>query len=306
MICLCRAAYQLTLGGHPAAPGRVRQIEELAGRCGDPGPGHLAAAQFHSMRYLHLDYSEDDTHGALVEAQAAARHFEMAGDRRQASREWTTVAEYLATLGALSEAEERARCSLELADRLGLDQPRAYAAFTLGYCLAWQGQPRLAEAQQLLGAAAERYRAMGNVRLEGLALSHLAHALAAGGQLVEAAVRARRAVALLDGRYHENVARGALARVLLAQQRTSEALAEANQAVAQLEAGGAGECGAAVRLVQAEALAACHQHQAARTAISRSRELLEAQSRRIGDPSYRISFLALPDHVRTLELASRW
>src|SRR6185503_8833178 len=100
-----------------------------------------------------------------------------------------------------------------------------------------------------------------------------------------------------------------LAAVRLAQGRTAEALAAAEDALTRYESMGACSMfrGAYVRLVHAECLYTAGDHAAARAAIAKARERIAANAAKIGDAVYRRSFLEnVPENVRTLELARRW
>jgi eukaryotic-like serine/threonine-protein kinase len=100
-----------------------------------------------------------------------------------------------------------------------------------------------------------------------------------------------------------------LAAIRIAQGRTADALAAADDAAARCQAmGGAGFFrGAFVRLVRAEALHATGAQDAARRAIADARAHLLAIADRISDPAYRRSFLEnVPENARTLALARAW
>ncbi len=102
---------------------------------------------------------------------------------------------------------------------------------------------------------------------------------------------------------------GTLSALRLAQGRSDEAVAAAEDAVAQCTAmGGCGMFrGAFVRLARAEALHASGAHAAAHEAISGARDRLHAMASRIDDPDHRQSFLyRVPEHARTLALARSW
>ncbi|HWO17248.1 MAG TPA: hypothetical protein VNO30_00670, partial [Kofleriaceae bacterium] len=107
-------------------------------------------------------------------------------------------------------------------------------------------------------------------------------------------------------------ARATLAAIYLAQGRTADALAAAEDAAARYQAMGGANMfrGAFVRLIRAEALHATDtagDHAAARRAIADARAHLFAIADRIPDPAYRRSFLEnLPENARTLALARAW
>jgi eukaryotic-like serine/threonine-protein kinase len=100
-----------------------------------------------------------------------------------------------------------------------------------------------------------------------------------------------------------------LAALRLAQGRTDEALAAAEDAVARCAA--MGGCGmfrsAFVRVVHAEALHATGAQDAARDAIHAARTKLLGIAARIGDPRYKQSFLGnVPENSKTLVLSHMW
>jgi eukaryotic-like serine/threonine-protein kinase len=102
---------------------------------------------------------------------------------------------------------------------------------------------------------------------------------------------------------------GTLARLRLAQGRSAEALAAAEDAMARCAA--MGGCGmfrsAFVRLAHAEALEATGDREAACRVIAEARARLREITDRIPDPAYRRSFLEdVPENARTIELAHAW
>jgi hypothetical protein len=100
-----------------------------------------------------------------------------------------------------------------------------------------------------------------------------------------------------------------LSALRLAQGRAEDAVAAAEDAVAQCVAmGGCGMFrGVFVRLVHAEALHATCVYDAARRAIASARVRVLAIADKIADPGYRQSFLhGVPENARTLALAQAW
>jgi hypothetical protein len=104
------------------------------------------------------------------------------------------------------------------------------------------------------------------------------------------------------------VATATLAAIQLAQRHATDALATAEEAMAQYEAHEAfGFKGAFARLVHAEALHAADHHERSRAAIAVARDRLLANAEKIGDPIYRRSFLEnVPENARTFALARAW
>lgn len=96
-----------------------------------------------------------------------------------------------------------------------------------------------------------------------------------------------------------------LARALVAQGRTTEALPHAREAFAQLEEMGGVEDGeATIRLALPECLIATHDRETAHDAVASTAGWLRARAEKIDEPAYRESFLArIPEHRRILELA---
>jgi hypothetical protein len=172
---------------------------------------------------------------------------------------------------------------------------------------------RRAEARLAAERALALAREQGDRRFEGAAL--LALAMSAGGDgsvepagappalayAIEAVAALRPVPPALP------LALGVLARALLAAGRPQEALGEARAAHELLESLGRVEDGeACVRLVYAEALAACGQTAEAEVALGRAAARLRARAAAISSPAWRSSFLVrLPDHARTLALAER-
>jgi ATP/maltotriose-dependent transcriptional regulator MalT len=99
-----------------------------------------------------------------------------------------------------------------------------------------------------------------------------------------------------------------LAGALLAQGRAAEALAAAEDALAQYEAVGAhGFRDAVARLVHVEALEAAGHHDRAAAALAAARDRLHVRAAKIGDAEMRRRFLeAVPENARTLALADQW
>jgi eukaryotic-like serine/threonine-protein kinase len=102
---------------------------------------------------------------------------------------------------------------------------------------------------------------------------------------------------------------GTLSALRLAQGRAAEALAAADDGLAQCATmGGCGMFrGAFLRMIRAEALHATGAHDAARRAIADARSHLLDVASRITDPAFRAIFLDLvPENARTLALARTW
>jgi hypothetical protein len=145
---------------------------------------------------------------------------------------------------------------------------------------------------------------------EGRGRYAVAGALMGLGDLEAAEREARAAIELLAGSPREQpAALVTLARIELARGRAAEALATAEDAMIRFQA--IGGCGffrnASARLVLAEALFAAGKVERARAAIVDAEARLLAQAAKIGDLSYRSSFLEdVPENARTFELKRQW
>lgn len=140
----------------------------------------------------------------------------------------------------------------------------------------------------------------------------LAEVLRRAGELEAAEAEIQTALALLASASPVDLpgALATLAALRLAQGRTDEALAAAEQGMTRYEA--TGTCGyffrtAFLRLTHAQCLQAAGQHDAARAAIARAREWLLSVAGKIHDPQYKTSFSEnVPENRRILELARQW
>jgi tetratricopeptide (TPR) repeat protein len=178
------------------------------------------------------------------------------------------------------------------------------------FALAWLYADRgeLAQARDLAVQLAESGRAHKNRQEESRGHWALAEVLRRDGDL-EGADRELEVALRLAVPVEQPGVRATLSAVRLAQGRAGDALAAAEDAMARVAAmGGCGLFrGAFVRLAHAEALHATGAHDAARDAIGRARAYLLEVAARVGDPSYRASFLEqVPENARTLALASAW
>jgi eukaryotic-like serine/threonine-protein kinase len=178
--------------------------------------------------------------------------------------------------------------------------------FALSWLYADRGE--LARARALAAQLAESGRTHKNRQEEARGHWALAEVLRRDGDL-DGAERELEVALRLAVPIEQPGVRATLSAVRLAQGRTGEALAAAEDAMARIAAmGGCGLFrGAFVRLAHAEALHATAAHGAARDAIARARAYLLAVADKIADPSYRASFLEqVPENARTLALASAW
>jgi tetratricopeptide (TPR) repeat protein len=228
--------------------------------------------------------------------------------------------------GAYLESELAAFAAFERAGDL------RYACVQRGHVgYAWLELGAYAEAEEALRDALARATALGLPNVVATAKHNLGRALAARGELVEAARVEAEAVAAFDAQGDRRLTGGArlylgaihyergdfaaaerevalalassqlpmqaqmratLARILLASGRVVNALAEARAAMQILDDLGAIEEGEAlVRLVLAEALLGSDRRDEARAVIGVAGARLLARAERISDPRYRKSFV---------------
>jgi hypothetical protein len=296
-------AMQLFLGGqYDAAQAVMARLEGGEARLEVAAP--LVSARSHFARATRALVA-GDLGGVLESARAAVSDFDRAGDQRNAALMRSNLAFAYLEIGAYAEAEAPLLRAIAAGERLGLPQVVAAAKGNLGWALARGG--RLREARAILDESVALAVANGDARMEGVSRIYLAQTLALAGDLAAARDHAARAVAALADtppvRAH---ALGALARVLLAEGRTSEARAAAEEAAAALAALGSIEEGEAlVRLAHAEALAASGAADEARRALAAAREAVLARAAKIRDAAWRERFLReVPENARTLELAA--
>ncbi len=240
-------------------------------------------------------------------SRRSARRFERAGDVRSEANARVHLGFALLQVGAYPEAEVALREALVAARRLGLFNVVATAMNNLGLALAHTG--RLEEATAVETEAIRLAASQEDRRLEGGSHHYLAIITAMRGDHAEAARVARHAASMLHVapplRAH---ALATLARCLLEQGTSDEALRVAGEALEQLESlGGIEEGEAAVRLVYAEALDRAGKPDQARAHMAMALARLEQRAARITDAKWRERFLAeVPENRRTVALARVW
>jgi eukaryotic-like serine/threonine-protein kinase len=161
-------------------------------------------------------------------------------------------------------------------------------------------------ATEHLTLAVEAGRAQNDPRLQGSSHTHLSSVAYQSGQYSAAEREARQALELLTSAPPlKAIALSALARALLALERTLEAADSAERAMAVLESlGGIEGAESFVRLVYAEVQEGLGDRTAARRAIAQARDRLQARAARIVDAALRHSFLNVhPDNAGTMALA---
>ncbi|NVB79369.1 MAG: AAA family ATPase, partial [Kofleriaceae bacterium] len=306
LVCLCRGGFQLIFAGRFARADEIlveiaALAEQAKGRL-DP----LTYAQVNHVQGVRAAHV-GDVATFLRHLLAAVDGFERAGDTRNLSLERTTVAWCWAELGELARAEDECRASLETCRALRAQQATTYAHVNLGYILTYR-PGKLAEASDHLRRAIDECRAVGNPRLEGWARAHLTAVHDLQGDHAAGLVEAQAATELLAvSPGLQSWALATWSRALLANGRAEEAVLRAREAMAILERlGGLLQHETLPPLALARALHGAGDVDAARAAIRDAHARLLRLADRLGDPAWRTSFLALPDHALTLELFAAW
>jgi tetratricopeptide (TPR) repeat protein len=301
LACSSMTALALIMGGRYLAADAL--LETIGGAASDPGRDPQSTALLEQTRAYRAVYKGDAV-ASLASFTAALGAFEETGDRRNACNIRSNLGFILAELGDFPGAEEALRGALADADRMGLHDVALAAVHNLGPVVAQSG--RLEEARALELRAAEAFERQGDRRVGGVARSYLAKIALLAGDTAAAEREARAAAeALRIAPPLRAAALANLARALLAQGRSAEALPVAREAFATLEELGMIEEGESlVRLVHAEALVAAGRAEEFETAIADARDRLLARAAKISDPEWRHRFLtAVPDNARTLRLA---
>jgi tetratricopeptide (TPR) repeat protein len=298
LICLSRGAFQLIFAGRFERADQILvEIAALAARAYNLDA--LTYAQVNHVQGVRAAHV-GDVAVFLRHLLAAVDGFERAGDTRNLSLERTTVAWCWAELGELERAEALCRASLASCLELRAPQATTYAHVNLGYILS---RDKLVEAKTHLERAIADCQAVNNSRLEGWARAHLTAIHDREGDHAAGLVEAERAVLLLD--VSPGLKAWALAtqaRALLALHRTAEAIDKARDAMAILEQlGGLLQGESLPPLILARALLAAGDA-GAHAAITDANARLLRRADRLGDPSWRASFLALPDNAQTIAL----
>jgi len=295
---MAHAAFQLYNNGrYQAAEALLDMIDSFASEVRDP----RIIARIYQTRSSRAMFAGDS--GAyVVSEQAAALAFEEAGDLRNTVMQHGHVGYAYLEIGAYAEAERWLRKALEGGTRMGLQNVVATAKHNLGRALMHQG--RLDEAMAIESEAIAAFVAQGDRRLESASRSYLADILAARGDQASAEREIRQGLQVVQAASRPQQL-AALAQVLLATNRATEALASAREGNDLLEAlGGVEEGESLVRLTYAQALQATGDAERARTAIRRARDRVLERAAKITDPEWRASFLEnLPENARTLSLA---
>jgi eukaryotic-like serine/threonine-protein kinase len=303
---LHQAAIQLVHAGrYPLAQALLDRMADEAASRPEVARDPRAAMRLHQARAAWAS-ARSDAAVYRHETEASIELAERVGDLRTACLQRSNLGDAYMQLGGFAEAERALREALDGAARLGLDFVDTVARLNLGLALACQG--RIDEACAALREAIERNREKGDRRVEVGARLYLAIASSLAADFAEAERQARLAI---DAAAHAPLmtyGRAILARVLLAQDRSADALAAAQEAKAVLDRLGELEVGESlVRLVHAETLFAVGDRPGAFAAIFEARVSLLARAEKITDPVWRESFLhRVPDNAATLARARQW
>ena len=244
--------------------------------------------------------------GSMTELYAqAVLAYERAGLSRHACNARVSHGFGLMELGRFEEAAGRLHAAAQEAERLGLGNVRVAALTNLGWALARMGRwEEGANVEEEASRALERY---GDKRMEAASRTYAAAIAAERGDLERAEREARRAVGLLERFPALRAYAFAMLAEVLRRRGSSEALARARDARASLEAHGAEEGEAFVRLVDAELALAHGDTATAFAGMHGARARLLERASRISSPEARESFLTrVPEHARTLALAREW
>ncbi|HZF52075.1 MAG TPA: hypothetical protein VE093_25655, partial [Polyangiaceae bacterium] len=249
-------------------------------------------------------YIDSDLYSTYQHTRRAAAAFEAAEAARSRSFLACYEAMSLGSLGDYVEAERLERATLE--DALSRnDTFVGYAARAyLMILLAERSEP---DKWEEITALAAQHRTQGSQEVViGQIQSALARVLMAQGRLSEAQKAAEEALAVYqNARAVRPRAYRTLIEILLRRGRLADAERTADEALQCLdELGGAGFCEVPLRLAIAEARAAGGDIAKAREALEQTLRLIDRCADQIPDPAMRARYLNdVPENVRARELA---
>lgn len=292
--------------------GRARAANHLfhglaagVGPTGDAEP--IASAFLHGLRAFRMAQAEDDPMKGLEHGEAFLHITEATGHRRHQELAKIYIGMNRWYLGALAGTDHMLANVTLSEDDTGMIS--AHRPFVLAWLLADLGS--FDEALLWAGRLVETGKMRQVPVDEGRGHWVLAEVLRRAGELDGADVAIGAALAILRLASHLDTpgALATLAALRLAQGRIAEALAAAGEGLEKYEAMTA--CGffrgGFLRWTHARCLEAAGDHEAAKAAIAAARARLFTIAAKIGDPTYRKSFLeAVPENRQTLELARRW
>jgi tetratricopeptide (TPR) repeat protein len=251
----------------------------------------------------HLARAEGRPAEALERIRRAQECFDRAGHRRASIEALGNHGIQLLELGLLEEAESDIRSLWALAERMGLNHLLGGTLYMLSNILAYRGC--LDEARNFGEKALAWTIEMNDGHFRRFALLYLIviENLAANYQGAEQ--HARAAIEMLAAEPSlQPFARALLARALLGQGLIAEAVLQASDAQAQLEAMGSVQDGEpTIRLALVECLVASSDVAAATRLAHQAADKIRKQADTIDNPEWRHSFLTcIPEHCRILEL----
>jgi tetratricopeptide (TPR) repeat protein len=237
--------------------------------------------------------------------QDALAHSELVGDVRNANARRHDIGYGYLLLGLYAEAEHELLASLAAAERMGLAGTMALAQHNLGLVLARRGD--FDGAIRYEQSAIEAFEAQGDRRYGLGAHMYLARILLLAGNLNGAEREARLAETTDEGDLFA-YAGIILASVQLARGDARGALGHVHRTLTRASSVELTlEDEAHLYLVEAEALHAAGEADAARAAIIRASDYLLERADKIEIPEWRESFLwRVPENARTLKLARAW
>jgi len=271
----------------------------------DPTTTPAALAWVHSARSWRA-MRDGDLAQCVVYDQKMVDCFTDIGDLRHACQQRGNLGYDELMLGMFARAERSLRETIATAERYGLHQITAQAQHNLGLAIAYQG--RLDEGREVEKQALAMFVGQGNRKLDAAARAYLAIIETMAGNYTLAIRYSDEAIALTadaPGMRCQSHAGKSIACRLAGD--TAKAIAEARLAMEIIAVHGRPEEGDAdARLAYAEALHAVGGLEEAKRVIGEAVDVLHEVAAKIQDPEGQRSFLAVPVHARTLELARQW
>ena len=297
--CMVNATAYLAVSGDREIRGRTLVLlEECRGRL---NPMFIGRGE--TMR-AHLARVQGKPAQAVAGFRRAAEFYESIAHRRSACEARGNMGVTLLELGHLEEAEECMRQVLATANKMNMNYMVGGGLQLLANILAYQGS--FSEARAVGQQALTVTNAQNDLRFQGYAEASLSVTEYLAGDYAQAEHYARAALTTWETVLSVRpFATALLARALLAQGRTEEALPSARDAYARLESLGAVDDGeATIRLAFAECLIAAGDTVATQEVANKAASRILASAEAIDDPASRESFVTrIPEHRRILELA---
>jgi tetratricopeptide (TPR) repeat protein len=243
-------------------------------------------------RFVFGYYMGEDPWNTYDDARRATAAFGEACAARWHDMAQVMTAKALAALGEHTEVEQRLRRCLERALRSNDALFLSLARVYLMSLLAERCAPDQQEEITELARQLIAISAMENT--VGPAYGALARVLMAEGRLSEARKEAEKALAILQHmRVHRPLIYRTLIEILLREGRPDEARKVAEEGLRCLEAlgGSSGHSEVPLRLAIAEARAAAGDMASAREALAKTIQVIEAHAAKIPDPTWRARYL---------------